>query len=195
MCFAGVRNHLPVLEIDSVTKDMWSRYSAKPDEFLRRGLSLGRTPLAILSRDLGDRRANPYFDMDFWSESRKSVFRPRYLIDELRKQPNFRYQRKLMAGGACEATTFAGYGYQSTCICLPLGNYHNMRDIDDVLAGVRPARVGPEYISVSDYHGMIDLLLVCAARIDDAKVPSIRSWMDGLYRQGRGVVVGKRPSD
>jgi hypothetical protein len=34
------------------------------------------TPLAIPSRDLGDRRANPYHDMDFWSESRRSVFRP-----------------------------------------------------------------------------------------------------------------------
>ena len=41
-----------------------------------------------------------------------------------------------MPGGACEATAFSAYGYESTCLCLPLGNYHNMHDID-VVAGRR----------------------------------------------------------
>ena len=60
--------------------------------------------------------------------------------------PSFKWQRKLMAGGACEATAFSAFGFQSTCLCLPLGNYHNMQAIDDVVAGQRPAKVGPEFI-------------------------------------------------
>ena len=63
-----------------------------------------------------------------------------------------------MPGGTCEASTFSAYGYESTCLCLPMGNYHNMVDIDGVLAGARPARVGSEYISVEDFHGLVELL-------------------------------------
>lgn len=92
-CFSGVAHHLPALDLDSVATCMRSRYLAKRESFLRDGFSLGRTPLAVLSRDFAGRRANPYFDMDFWSESRQSVFRPRYLIERLMKRPNFRLER------------------------------------------------------------------------------------------------------
>ena len=62
-----------------------------------------------------------------------------------------------MPGGSCEATAFSGYGYSAACLCLPLGNYHNMVDIDGVASGIRPARVGPEFISVADFHGLVTL--------------------------------------
>ena len=89
------------------------------------------------------------------------------------KHPGFTWQRKLMPGGTCEATAFAAHGFESTCICLPLGNYHNMTAIDAVAAGRRPARVGPEKIAVADYHGMIDMLAICVTQLDSARLPSI----------------------
>ena len=85
-----------------------------------------------------------------------------------------------MPGGTCEATAFSTYGYRSTCLCLPLGNYHNMIDIDAVLAGQRPARVGPEYISVADYHGLIDMLTVCAEGLDSPTRPTLHKRMEQL---------------
>ncbi len=66
------------------------------------------------------------------------------------RDKSFRFQRKLMPGGSCEATAFRLYGYLSSCICLPLGNYHNMDEASK--------RIAPESISVSDYHQLIDLL-------------------------------------
>lgn len=69
------------------------------------------------------------------------------------------WQRKLMVGGSCEATAFGAYGFASTCLCLPLGNYHNMSDIDGVVAGTAPAKVAPEEISVTDFHGLVQLLV------------------------------------
>ena len=78
----------------------------------------------------------------------------------------FKWQRKLMPGGACEATAFASFGYSSTCLCLPLGNYHNMERIDEVVAGERPAKVGREYIGLDDYHGLIEMLEVVASGLD-----------------------------
>ena len=71
-----------------------------------------------------------------------------------------------MVGGACEATAFAALGYQSTCVCLPLGNYHNMEHIDEVRAGQRPARVDREYVAISDFHGLVELLEVIAHGLD-----------------------------
>jgi endoglucanase len=108
-----------------------------------------------------------------------------------RVRPGFRWQRKLMPGGTCEATTFGAFGYQATCLCLPLGNYHNMIDIDDVLAGRRPARVGPEFISLEDFHGLVEMLTVCATRLD-AAVPSLRERMDTFMR-AYGHVIGGAP--
>ena len=81
-------------------------------------------------------------------------------------QAGFSFQRKLMPGGSCEATAFSAYGYSAGCLCLPLGNYHNMVDIDGVASGIRPARVGPEFISVADFHGLVTLLGKAAVDLD-----------------------------
>lgn len=103
--------------------------------------------------------------------------------------PAWRWQRKLMAGGACEASVFCAYGYQSTCVCLPLGNYHNMADLDAVQAGTNTAtpRVGREYISVADYLGMVDLLVGCGLQLPDR--PSFRERVEKLWTD-RAFVLG-----
>ena len=87
-------------------------------------------------------------------------------MEHEKAQPGFTWQRKLMPGGACEATAFASFGYASTCLCLPLGNYHNMQDIDGVQAGDRPAKVGQEFIGIDDYHGLVEMLELVAERLD-----------------------------
>jgi len=42
------------------------------------------------------------------------------------KNPAFRYQRRIMDGGMCEASAFLAYGHETAGIAFPLGNYHNM---------------------------------------------------------------------
>ena len=101
----------------------------------------------------------------------------------------FPWQRKLMAGGACEATAFASYGRPSTCLCLPLGHYHNMSRIDEVVAGERPAKVAPEFISVEDYHGLVDLLEAVVERLDESDPGSGRALMERLHRERKGVLL------
>lgn len=104
--------------------------------------------------------------------------------------PKWRWQRKLMAGGACEATVFCAYGYEATCVCLPLGNYHNMADLAAVQAGTfagRP-RVGPEFISISDFHGLVDLLVACGLSLPGS--PDIRARVDKLWDERRFVLRG-----
>ena len=77
------------------------------------------------------------------------------------------HQRKLMAGGTCEATAFSAYGHRATGLCLPLGNYHNMVDIDGVAAGTTGGVLAPEEISLADVDVLGDLSRVSASDVDD----------------------------
>ncbi|MEW6249520.1 MAG: hypothetical protein AB1716_02655 [Planctomycetota bacterium] len=74
------------------------------------------------------------------------------------RRRRFRYQRKLMDGGSCEAVPFLAYGYEAGGICLALGNYHNM--------DVRRQRIGSESVSLSDWSGMVDLFEALAVADD-----------------------------
>ena len=127
---------------------------------------------------------------------RMSVFSPeltnsisRICQEESDRDPEFRWQRRLMPGGACEATAFSSFGFESTCLCLPLGNYHNMQRVDEVLAGKAPARVGREEISMSDYRGLVRMLELVARRLDHES-GSTRSRLERLHEERRFVMEG-----
>ncbi len=139
---------------------------------------------------------------------RLSVFRPELTNalsilfgEEQARNAGFRWQRKLMPGGACEATAFASFGLMSTCLCLPLGNYHNMCDIDGVLKGRRPARVGPEFVSMADVASLVRMLEVAAVHLDErrnraprrarpaAPGAEFRPLMDRLWRERAAAVL------
>jgi endoglucanase len=86
---------------------------------------------------------------------KSSVFTPevtafcyRVAQDLAEKKKTFRYQRKLMDGGTCESTAYYAYGYAATGMCVALGNYHNM--------DMERKRIDSEYISLADWHGMVD---------------------------------------
>ncbi|PIU20174.1 MAG: hypothetical protein COT18_03630 [Elusimicrobia bacterium CG08_land_8_20_14_0_20_59_10] len=120
---------------------------------------------------------------------RMSVFTPELTntvsalaAEHQKKNPVFKFQRKLMPGGVCEASAFSVYGLRSTCVCLPLGNYHNMKDPDAVLASGKKGRVGQEYISISDFRGLVELL-GAIARGMNAGGRSMRGRMEGIWAQ------------
>ncbi len=104
--------------------------------------------------------------------------------------PKWKWQRKLMAGGACEATVFCHAGLDATCVCLPLGNYHNMADLDAVQAGANtePPRVGREFVSVADAAGMVDLLASCYERLADPPKSKTAERIDRLWDERRAVL-------
>lgn len=61
----------------------------------------------------------------------------------------FRYQRKLMDGGTCEATALSRAGYEVGAVALPMKNYHN--------AGKKGLR--PEVVDLDDALGLVELLV------------------------------------
>ncbi len=104
-----------------------------------------------------------------------------------RSKAPHRWQRKLMAGGACEASVFCAYGYEATCLCLPLGNYHNMPHLTELQAGTYdaktqgPPRCAPEYISLDDFDGLVDLLVAIGTNLPAADPFLARA--ENLYKE------------
>jgi endoglucanase len=93
----------------------------------------------------------------------------------------FQFQRKLMPGGACEATAFRAYGYLSSCICLPLGNYHNMDEANE--------RIAPEIISIDDYHMLVRLLEAVGRSLPTTRAQQdLVKRLDGLFDRRRGLL-------
>ena len=79
------------------------------------------------------------------------------------------FQRCLMSGGTCEATAFRLYGVRCGALCVALGNYHNCGP---------DQRIEAEYVSQSDFEGLVALCVQVARRgADGAPDP------DGVLRQ------------
>ncbi len=95
---------------------------------------------------------------------------------------SFKWQRKLMTGGTCEASAYQALGHTATCVCLPLGNYHNMNE--------ERGQIEPEVIHLDDYHGLVRLLIALGRSLDDAStaVP-LTARLDQLYRDHRSLLV------
>ena len=92
-----------------------------------------------------------------------------------KRDEGFKSQRQLMSGGTCEATAFAGFGYRTTGIAFPLGNYHNATTrIPDPEGGV-----GAEYIELSDFLGGVDLIVETARGDSSAEEAAPGPWTLG----------------
>ncbi len=103
------------------------------------------------------------------------------------KRRRIRHERRLMAGGSCEATAFVALGWEATGLCLALDNYHNMVDIDGVLAGRSRARLAPEEIDLADYEGLVKLLVAVATDLNSTE-SDLAGRMRYLYSQERHVL-------
>jgi choline dehydrogenase-like flavoprotein len=95
---------MPPVEIDSNAEAVLDRYTSRRDTFTSEGFFLGRTPLAICTEPLRGRGPHKYLDMEFWADADRSVYRPRFTIEELRTRPNFSYEGKRFVRSFTEST-------------------------------------------------------------------------------------------
>lgn len=86
----------PALDADSHAEQILACYEEKRTRLNREGFHLGRPLLAALTRDLGERKAHAYHDMDFYSNADGSVYRPALCLRELGRRPNFNYRPSLL---------------------------------------------------------------------------------------------------
>jgi choline dehydrogenase-like flavoprotein len=86
----------PPLDMDPNARLVLDRYERDRLRFQRDGLFMGHPRLAMLTRSLGERRATQYRELDFYADTDRSVYRPRFTVEELRRYPNFSYERPWM---------------------------------------------------------------------------------------------------
>jgi len=77
------------VEVDSNGEGILRRYAAQRRALNKTGVYLGHPRIAMLSRPHRGRLANRSWDMDFWSDAGKSVYRPTWTLDELKMFSNF----------------------------------------------------------------------------------------------------------
>ena len=81
----------PPVDLDSNAASLLARYQARRAGYAARGFRLGRAHLAVLTRALAGRSPHTYHDMEYWTDTDDSVYRPAYTLDRLRRRPNFSY--------------------------------------------------------------------------------------------------------
>ncbi len=99
----------------------------------------------------------------FNADAEAALLRARETLPAQRE--GFKAQRQLMSGGTCEASAFAFYGYRTTGIAFPLGNYHNAAPDGSVQA---------EFIHVDDFMGGIELMVEAARSVPDRENTAAR---------------------
>jgi len=82
---------LPPLELDHNAEKVFAAYEKKRDKLQRAGMCVGKSLMAVLTKPHGDRRAQAYHDMDFWSNAGESVYRPACTLRQLHEFPSFSY--------------------------------------------------------------------------------------------------------
>ena len=109
----------------------------------------------------------------FNSDAESALIRARETLTA--RNTDFRCQRQLMSGGVCEASAFMAYGYRSTGVAFPLGNYHN---------GAPDGSIAAEYIHRDDYLNGAALITEAARQVpnrwDTAFSRRIRQVPDGM---------------
>lgn len=100
---------------------------------------------------------------------RRFLFSPGHtakLLDLAQKTLPGHFQKRIMDGGACEASVTLSLGIPTIAITLPLGNYHNQRLEGGPESLKTPLSPAPEFINVNDYEGALKL---CEAIVKNAK--------------------------
>lgn len=83
---------LPPLDLDPSAAALLTRYEHRRASVRAAGLHLGRARMAVCTVRYRGRGPHEYRDMDFWSNGDRSVYRPRWTLEELARHDNFTYR-------------------------------------------------------------------------------------------------------
>jgi hypothetical protein len=86
-----LRDFQPSPKMDRNSRKIYSKYLSKRNYLHKRGIFIGRTPLALLTKDFKGRKKYSYKDMDFYSDNEQSAWRPWISVNSLKKDPHFTY--------------------------------------------------------------------------------------------------------
>jgi choline dehydrogenase-like flavoprotein len=86
-----LKTYQPSPKMDRNHERIYDRYRSHKEHFARRGFVMGRTPLALLTEDMGMRKKYAYRDMDYYTDNDQSAWRPWITVNQLKEKSNFTY--------------------------------------------------------------------------------------------------------
>ena len=81
----------PSPQMDRNHTAIYKKFVQNEKAFNKAGFYMGRTPLALLTKDLDDRKKYAYHDMDFYTDNGHSAWRPWMTVEKLKQKPNVTY--------------------------------------------------------------------------------------------------------
>lgn len=87
---------LPPAPQDSNAQHLMRAYARKRFDLRARGFHAGHPRLAMATKPVGDRGPLRLYDMEFWADKDRAVYRPVYTLEELRRNANFEYRSDLL---------------------------------------------------------------------------------------------------
>jgi len=100
------KNYQPAAKMDRNNAYMYAKYLARKKRFNKQGITLGQTPLALLTKNLGRRQKYASTGMGFYSDNGNSAWRPGITVDQLKKRSNFSYVGNCLVISFVEKTGF-----------------------------------------------------------------------------------------
>lgn len=82
---------MPPLDVDTQCGILRDKYLKRREACHEAGFKLGITRLAACSREHNGRGPHRLDDMDFWADKARAVYRARWTVEELSRNPNFTY--------------------------------------------------------------------------------------------------------
>jgi hypothetical protein len=110
-----LKKYQPSAHMDRNHRRIHGRYLARKSYFAKRGFVLGRTPLALLTEDMGMRKKYAYRDMDYYTDNEQSAWRPWITVNQLREAPNFAYVGRHLVTRFVEREGFV----EVECLTIP----------------------------------------------------------------------------
>jgi choline dehydrogenase-like flavoprotein len=78
---------------------VFARYERRRATLNGDGFFLGRPRIAVCTRPFRGRDPYPYFDLDFWADPGRSIYRPMWTLEELERNPGFTYRPRCLVQG------------------------------------------------------------------------------------------------
>ncbi|MDB5165270.1 MAG: hypothetical protein JWM00_160 [Candidatus Saccharibacteria bacterium] len=102
----GLQNYQPSPKLDRNHQYIQWLYDKNQRSLQKKGFILGRTPLALITKDYEGRKGYQYRDMDFYSDNDRSAWRPWMTVDKLRQGKNFTYMPGLLITKFAEKASY-----------------------------------------------------------------------------------------
>ncbi|RYX79367.1 hypothetical protein EON76_01435 [bacterium] len=133
---------------------IYEKYLTHKEAIVSSGFSMGRAPLAVITKNMNGRKKYAYRDMDFYSDDDKSAYRPWITVDQLRCKSNFTYIGNHLAVSFTEKKEYTTL----TCVNLATNKHVSFRAKKLLLA---PGVLGSARIvlrSMGDKNSRLPLL-------------------------------------